>query len=181
MQAVDVRLLAPDEIGLLRAIDRTEQLEIEYTVENGVLVSSRTEACVPPWDAIGSGDHSVSNLIAFCLPLLDGGAQLLGAFDRDAVVGMALVEPALRPGLGWLALLHVSSGRRRSGVGRELWRVAVAVARESGARAMYVSATPTGSAVGFYLGQGCQLAGPDEIVAELVELEPVDVQLVCRL
>jgi len=46
---------------------------------------------------------------------------------------------------------------------------------------MYVSATPTGSAVQFYLKQGCQLAGPDEIVPELFELEPDDVHLVVGL
>ncbi len=181
MAPIDVRFLAPDDVGLLREIDRREQLEVEYTVESGRLVSSKTDMFVPPWDLSGSGDHSGSHLIAFCSPHLDRGAQLLGAFDENAIVGMALVEPSLRPGLGWLALLHVSNGRRRGGVGQALWSVAESVARNSGARAMYVSATPTGSAVQFYLKQGCRLAEPDEIVPELFELEPDDVHLVGRL
>ncbi len=91
---------------------------------------------------------------------------------------MALVEPSLQPGLGWLVLLHVSNGQRRGGVGQALWNAATSVARNSGASAMYVSATPTGSAVQFYLKQGCQFAGPDEIVPELFKLEPDDVHLV---
>ncbi len=181
MGTVDVRVLTAGDIGLLREIDRREQLEVEYTVKSGRLVSSTTARCVLPWDPSGSGDHSVSRLIAFCSPHLDQGAQLFGAFDEDAIVGMALVEPSLRPGLGWLALLHVSNGRRRGGVGQALWTEALSVTRKSGASAMYVSATPTGSAVQFYLKQGCQLAGPDEVVPELFKLEPDDVHLVCVL
>ncbi len=181
MGAIDVRFLTPGDIGLLRDIDRSEQLEVEYTVESGSLVSSKTSMYVPPWDPSGSGDHSVSHLIAFCSPHLDQGAQLLGAFDEEAIVGMALVEPSLHPGLGWLALLHVSNGRRRGGVGQTLWNAAASIAHDSGANALYVSATPTGSAVQFYLKQGCQLAGPDEIVEELFALEPDDVHLVCDL
>ncbi len=94
---------------------------------------------------------------------------------------MAVVEPTLQPGLGWLVLLHVSNGRRRSGVGQALWSAAISVARKSGASAMYVSATPTGSAVQFYLKQGCKLAEPDEIIPELFALEPDDIHLVCDL
>ncbi len=181
METIDVRFLAPDDVGLLREIDRSEQLEVEYTVEGGRLVSSDTDMHVPPWDPFGSGDHSVNGLIAFCSQHLDRGAQLLGAFDDDAIVGMAIIEPSLRPGLGWLTLLHVSDGRRRGGVGHALWRTATSVARNAGANAIYVSATPTGSAVQFYLKQGCHLAGPDEIVSELFELEPDDVHLICAL
>lgn len=181
VETVDVRVLAPGDIGLLRHIDRSEQLEVEYTVEQGRLVSSETDFRVPPWDPSGSGDHSVSSLIAFCGPSLDRGAHLIGAFDDDAIVGMALVEPSLRPGLGWLALLQVSNGRRRGGVGQALWNAATSVAQNAGASAMYVSATPTGSAVHFYLKQGCELAGPDEIVPTLLELEPEDVHLICSL
>ena len=181
MGTIDVRFLTPGDIGLLGEIDRSEQLEIEYMVENGKLVSSETDISVPPWDASGSGEHSVNRLIAFCCTHLDRGAHLLGAFDQEAIVGMALVDPALRPGLGWLALLHVSNGRRRGGVGQALWNVAKSVAGNSGASAMYVSATPTGSAVQFYLKQGCQLAEPGEIVPELFELEPDDVHLVSPL
>ncbi|MEZ5343686.1 MAG: hypothetical protein R2706_20305 [Acidimicrobiales bacterium] len=100
----------------------------------------------------------MSHHIAFCGRHLDEGAQLLGAFDEDAIVGKALVEPSLRPGLGWLALLHVSNGRRRGGVDQAQWSVDVSVARKSGASAMHVSATPSESAVPFDLKQGCRLA-----------------------
>jgi hypothetical protein len=42
-----------------------------------------------------------------------------------------------------------------------------------------VSATSTGSAVGFYLSRGCRLADP--VHPKLFELEPVDIHLVLDL
>lgn len=181
MGNIEVRLLSPSDIELLHRIDRTEQLEVEYRVENGKLVSSDSTLEVPPWDTTGSGDHSVSRLVAFCEPHLDEGAQLLGAFRAGAIVGMALVESTLRPEVGWLALLHVSNGQRRGGVGQALWRAAVSIVEDSGGETIYVSATPTGSAVQFYLKQGCRLAEADEIVPELFDAEPDDIHLVCPL
>jgi hypothetical protein len=44
---------------------------------------------------------------------------------------------------------------------------------------MYVSATPTGSAVGFYLSRGCHLADPPH--PALLASEPDDIHLVCPL
>ena len=177
----EVRHLERHALALLRQIDRTEQLETEYRVEDRKLVAIESDVLVPAWDQTGSGAHSVEHLIAFCDPLLAGGAQLLGAFDGQDVVGMAVIDRALRPGIGWLALLHVSNGQRRAGVGQALWDACARLVSNSGAYAMYVSATPTGSAVSFYLKQGCRLAGPEDIVQDLFALEPEDVHLVCAL
>ena len=77
------------------------------------------------------------------------------------------------------ALLHVSRSYRRRGAATALWRAAADIAREAGATSMYVSATETGSAVGFYLRQGCRLADPVHPV--LFEHEPEDIHLVCEL
>jgi len=181
MAVSQVRYLERHDIALLRQIDRTEELETEYRVEDGKLLAIESNVLVPAWDQTGMGAHSVEQLIAFCDPLLAGGGQLLGVFEGQDVVGMGLIDPALKPGVGWLALLHVSNGQRRRGVGKALWDASSTLASDSGAHAMYVSATPTGSAVSFYLKQGCRLAGPDEIVQELFALEPDDIHLVCAL
>ncbi len=87
--------------------------------------------------------------------------------------------PTFEPGLAWLATLHVSRTHRRRGVASALWEAGVALAREAGARSLYVSATPTGSAVGFYLGRGCQLADPVHL--ELFANEPEDIHLIYAL
>ena len=136
-------------------------------------------ADIPTWTRDG-GEHSVENLVGFCTPILERGATLLGAFDDDdELAGLAVVEPAFEPPRAWLALLHVSRPHRRRGAATALWAEAARLASSAGATSLYVSATPTGSAVGFYLRQGCELADPVHPV--LFEHEPEDIHLVCPL
>lgn len=58
-------------------------------------------------------------------------------------------------------------------------RKACEIAREAGSRRMYVSSTPSSSAVGFYIAQGCKLA--EEVDPELYALEPDDIHLILDL
>jgi hypothetical protein len=48
-----------------------------------------------------------------------------------------------------------------------------------GARKLYVSATPSVSAVGFYRNRGFELA--EEVNKELFELEPEDIHMIMKL
>ena len=177
---MDVRPLAPDDVGLIARIDRSEHIDVEYTVAGGRIVEQPVSmAEVPPWDPVGTGFFSVASEIAFVEPILARGGTMLGAFDGDELFGVAVVEGAFEPPLAWLAFLHVSRPHRRRGVATALWDAAVAVAVTAGAEAMYVSAVPTGSAVGFYLSRGCELAEP--VHPRLYALEPDDVHLVYRL
>ena len=131
---------------------------------------------VPPWDASGSGSHSVGAHVTFCASLIANGAALLGAFDAASPVGIAVVDPSFESRLAWLAFLHVSRPHRRRGAAQALWNEAVNLALAAGAESMYISATPTGSAVGFYLRQGCQLANPPH--PALFAKEPEDIHFV---
>ncbi len=105
--------------------------------------------------------------------------MLLGAFDEEQLAGVAVVDPSFEPRMAWLAFLHVTRPCRRRGAARALWSAAVDLAVAAGAASMYVSATPTGSAVGFYLRQGCRLADPPH--PELFAHEPEDIHLICAL
>ena len=137
-------------------------------------------ADIPTWDPDSSGEHSVAGHMAFCASVIADGAALLGAFDDDGeLMGLATVHPTFEPGLAWLAPLHVSRARRRCGAASALWGARLVLAREAAARSLYVSATPTGSAVGFYLRRGCRLADPVHPV--LFAHEPEDIHLVGKL
>lgn len=166
---------------LVASIDRSEHVDVQYRLEHGRLVEAPVVmADIPTWDPDGSGEHSAASQIAFCASVVADGAALLGAFDDNGgLMGLATVHPTFGPGLAWLATLHVSRARRRRGAASELWDAAVTLAREAGARTLYVSATPTGSAVGFYLGRGCLLADP--VHPELFAHEPDDIHLVYPL
>ena len=177
---MQVNQLAARDVALVAEIDRTEHVDVEYRVIDGELQPvAATIPEVPPWDPIGSGPHSVSVHIAFCESVVARGGILLGAFDEDRTAGLAIVEPLFEPRLAWLASLHVSRPFRRRGAAQALWNAAADIAVASGAGSMYVSATPTESAVGFYLKQGCRLARP--VHPDLFAAEPDDIHFVCSL
>ena len=175
-----VRKLDARDLSLVATIDRSEHVDVEYAVIDGALTEQPvTIADVPAWDKTGSGEFSVAAHIDFCAPLIANGAVLLGIVDGGQAAGLAVVDPSFEPQLAWLAFLHVSRPYRRRGAAHALWSAAADIARQAGATSMYVSATPTGSAVGFYLRQGCRLADP--VHPALFAHEPEDIHLVCPL
>jgi GNAT superfamily N-acetyltransferase len=176
----EVRRLGIDDVGLIGRIDRSEHVEVEYIVVEGELserAPSMTE--IPPWNPIGMEPFSVLAQVAFCEPLVARGAVLLGAFEGDGVLGLAVVDGWFEPPLAWLPFLHVGRPHRRRGVASSLWDAAVELAAAAGADSMYVSAVRTGSAVGFYLSRGCVLADP--VHPRLFAKEPDDIHLLFSL
>ena len=76
-----------------------------------------------------------------------------------------------------LKFLHVSRSHRQKGLGTRLFELARATARRTGAKRLYISATPSENTVNFYLRLGCAVA--EEPDPELFELEPEDIHLEC--
>jgi GNAT superfamily N-acetyltransferase len=178
--SISVRRLGLDDVGLVASIDRSEHVEVGYCVVAGNLRERPvTMVDIPPWDTEGDGPFSVAHQIDVCTDLVRNGAVLLAAFDGEKVLGLAVVDPSFEPLMGWLAFLHVTAAERRRGAATALWNAAGGHARASGSQTLYVSATPTGSAVGFYLRQGCRLADPAH--PALWAKEPEDIHLVCPL
>jgi len=178
-EPIEIRQLSSDEIRLIGGIDRSEHVDALYTVEDEQLVHRVVDFDVPPWSRDDIGEHSVGDLIDHFRPIVENGANLLGAFDRDEVLGLVIVDGSFEPPMAWLALLHVSRLHRRRGVASVLWTAAEQFAREAGAESMYVSATPSDSAVGFYLSRGCRLASPPH--PDLLAEEPEDIHFVCPI
>ena len=180
MPTIEVRTLGPGDVALVGEIDRSEHVELQYAVVDGRLTEQPPKMVdVPAWLKEGTGEHTVAAHIEFCASVLDEGGVLLGAFAGGEVLGLAIVNPSFEPPRAWLAFLHVSRPHRRKGAAQALWNAAAELARDEGATSIYVSATPTGSAVGFYLRQGCELADP--VHPELFAHEPEDVHLTCAL
>ncbi|MEA2001385.1 MAG: GNAT family N-acetyltransferase [Actinomycetota bacterium] len=176
-RSCEVRKLGINDVQLIAEIDRSEQVEFEYAVTEGRLVKRPVSMSVlPPWDPVGAGPYSVAARIAFCQPLVAGGAVLLGAFDGESLCGVAVIHGAFEPPLAWLAFLHVTRAHRRKGVASALWSAAEQVAVDAGAESMYVSSVSTGSAVGFYRNRGCELADP--VHPHLYAMEPDDIHFV---
>jgi GNAT superfamily N-acetyltransferase len=74
-----------------------------------------------------------------------------------------------------LTFIHVTRPLRGSGIGRPLFDRTVALARQRGARRLYVSASSSRHTVDFYRRRGMRLASPPD--PTLLTLEPTDIHL----
>lgn len=174
---MEIKTLANSDIIRLKEIDRTERIRRLYTYNEGELEQERVIMKVPPWS-----DEKVDALIKGITPELDKGGILLGALDGDKLAGVAVLGN--RPICGdedmlQMVFLHVSEGHRRRGIAGELMEEVVGRAKEKGAKRLYISATPSDSAIGFYFSQGAKLA--PKVDKQLYEWEPEDIHLVLEL
>jgi GNAT superfamily N-acetyltransferase len=169
--------LSQDDLGRIAEIDRSEKVRFKYVYERGALRQVEINHDIPTWT-----ERMVAEAVEMLEPKLREGGVFLGAFDDDRIVGVAVLGGAFigeaRDQLQ-LAFLYVSNGYRRRGVARRLLDEACLLARVKGARQLYISATETESAVGFYLSYGCELA--QRVDETLYRLEPSDIHLTLDL
>lgn len=170
---IQYRTLGHDDVPRIAEIDRSESIAEEYRVEGGRLgvVPRRLEA--PSWSAEG-----LQNYVARVRALLRRGGEALGAWRDGRLVGFATLDVTGvggDPSILQLDMLYVSRDSRGQGIGRRLTTALADRARELGATALYISATPTRGTVDAYLRLGARLAQrPDPT---LFALEPDDIHL----
>jgi GNAT superfamily N-acetyltransferase len=171
---MDMKALARDEVELFWTIDRSETHHHVYRVHEGQLVRVPKYFAIPGWR-----QETVAAETAKLVDCFDRGGTFLGVFDGASLVGIAVVENApvgRAHDQVQLSSLYVSRAYRGTGIGTRLFEAAVAIAREAGANALYVSSTPTENTVDFYLARGCVLAPePDP---RLLAAEPDDIHLI---
>jgi predicted N-acetyltransferase YhbS len=171
------RELLREEVEQVWRIDRSEVIDGIYHFENGSLVLKAEHDDVAGWPP-GEAEKYTPIL----LDCFDRGGWFYGMFDGLELVGAVVLESK---SIGehkdqlQLKFLHVSRSYRNAGVGTQLFELAKTTARESGAKRLYISATPSENTIKFYLRLGCAVtARPDP---ELFELEPEDIHLECEL
>jgi predicted N-acetyltransferase YhbS len=176
---LSIRALAEADLPLIAQIDRSEVIRVGYESRGGALTQIEVQWDAPGFFGEGEGEHTVSGQIAFCKRHLQARATALGAFDGDKLVGIGLLTPEIRPGLAQLAYLQVSSPYRRRGIGAAMTSNLLSLARKQGARRVYVSATPSQSAVEFYQSFGFVITR--DPLPELYALEPEDIHMILDL
>jgi GNAT superfamily N-acetyltransferase len=165
-----LREMSHEELSRLVEIDVSEHGTLVYRNVNGRLEATPEEWHRPRWNAETWRDGSWTTV----LPL--EGLRILGAFDGERLTGMAVLRPYLTEDMAQLAALFVSRSHRRQGIAGELVARICDWACATGARALYVSATPSESAVGFYQGRGFRLI--DQPHPDLFALEPEDIHMI---
>ena len=175
MTSTSYRWMDPDEVVRVGEIDRSERIRTGYEYRDGQLVKMDVNWDTPSFLMEGESEHTVGAQIEFCRGHLQQNARMFGAFDDDKLVGLGLVTPNIRPGIAQLAYLHVSNAYRRLGIGARITQELIEEAIRWGAKKVYVSAMPSGSAVGFYRSQGFEPV--DTPIPELFDLEPEDIHM----
>ena len=176
---VRIRHMASEEIGRLGEIDRSEHVTEAYVCRDGKLELREVEWRIPRWYSDGRPEYSVEAKVSAWRPILDAGGTLFGAFEGELFVGLAIHRPSLAPDMDELAVLHVSRSYRGRGIGARLTREVIGLARERGAKRLYVSSAETRSTVDFYARRGFALA--DAPHPERYAEEPDDIHMLMEL
>jgi GNAT superfamily N-acetyltransferase len=172
---VEIREMAIEELDRVVEVDVSESGDIVYYYKKGGI-----EAQPERWQRPPRSQEEWQTLIdRWRAYLTEDGGAFLGAFDWDILAGIAVVRYNLTPSQAELAGLFVSQDYRRQGIAAQLTAEIIRLAKESGAEELYVSATPSRSAVGFYQSVGFTLA--DDVNPDLFALEPEDIHMVMSL
>lgn len=172
-----IRELTADDLGRIGEIDRSEHITTTYLYEHGSLRAVPVEIDDPGWS-----EAYVAKEQKRLAAKLEHDGVFLGAFKDERLVGVGLLGGrylGVNSNQLEVAFLYVSNGYRRRGIAKALMDELAERARQRGAEQLYISASETESAVGFYLGYGCKLA--DRVDPELYALEPRDIHLIFDL
>lgn len=175
---IEYRILLVDDINisLFKHFDRTQivkkcwrKINDEWSIVDAPFIDNWSEK------EYMSGVDYLKNLIA-------SGGYAVGAFYNGQLKGFMSVEAKIFGNYFRyidLSNIHVSREMRGLGIGKELFRLAKKWAKEHNAEKLYISAHSAIESQAFYKAMGCVEAF--EYNKELVEREPYDCQLECRL
>ncbi len=127
-------------------------------------------------DQWSPGDYEI--LIQCLKNTLETGGVVFGAFSQGVLKGFASVEGKPVGSKGQyrdLTSLHVSEELRGAGIGRRLFEMAAAWAKDQGGEKLYISSHSAVETQRFYQAMGCVDA--KEPLEEHVRREPWDRQL----
>jgi ribosomal protein S18 acetylase RimI-like enzyme len=179
IDVISYRTMHKSELSRLAEIDRTEVIRVGYEVRDGELVEKAVVWDTPNFLPDGEGEHTVAEQIAFCESHMGRDAIAIGAFEGEALVAIGVLTPNIRPEMDQFSYLHVSASHRRKGIASAITRHLFEHTLARRSKRVYVSATPSQSAVGFYKSFGFDLV--EEPLPELYGLEPDDIHMILEL
>ena len=166
----ELRPITATELGRIPEIDVSEE-ETTIYVQHGVSLERRSE----PYRRLQRTAEDWVQEIDLWSQFVRAGGRAFGIFDAGRMIGFAVLRTGLEADTAQLAGLYVDRTWRRRGLASSLVAAVVGASVASGAGYLYVSAVPSGSAVGFYLSRGFEPLGAPN--PELFEREPEDVHM----
>ena len=168
-----VRQLTAEDLSRASEIDVSESGEVVYKSTDSGIHPEKESWTRPSWDT-RQWKHNIDRWATRMR-----WDVMLGAFCGERLVGLASLRYTLAEHTAQIVSLHVSRDYRRQGIATRLAEELIRLAHENGARRLYVSATPSESAVGFYLSQG--FVPTSHVNKELFGLEPEDIHMMRTL
>ncbi len=170
---ITYREISIDEIyEHILEVDVSEHGELIYLWQDGELV---TKPLV--WDRPPRTTETWQENWASVLPL--PGVKAWAAFEGEVMVGVIVYRPHLTDGMAQLDALFVDKGHRQQGIATHLTKLLEGQAIADGHKHLYVSATESKSAVGFYTSQG--FIPTQDAHPKLYALEPNDIHMIKKL
>ena len=96
-------------------------------------------------------------------------------YDKEKVIGFTNIELPIRNGYINMPYIHISAPYRGNRIAKELFYYISEEALKLGAKYLYISAHPSIETYRFYQSVGAKLT--DNIIKELYDIEPYDLQL----
>ena len=170
---MNIRQLDISEFEKFKEIDRREIVEHVYYFRNGSLELEDEYIEVQDWT-----DKKKEQFISEFKELSSQGGMVFGAFEGGQLAGMAVLDTRfMGPNMDQLNLngLWVSRDFRKKGIASGLIDHVKKIAKELGAKSLYVSATESYNTVNFYMKRGFKLA--KKVDERLYEKEPMDIHM----
>jgi len=146
--------------------DRSQGVKRVYANENGKLLLK---------DQIWTMDWSLEHKRKVAANLKSDECIAYAVWENEKVIGFVSVMKALIGSRMVLDIIQVDQAFRGQGIGRQLFNLAVAEARNAGAKELYISACCSEETVNFYKVMGA--VSTNDPIPEIAEAEPYDIQM----
>lgn len=143
----------------------TETHRVKY-IDDGV-IKEKDDFFIDDWDSV-----QLTKIEKYMQELQN---RTILAKEGTQVVGFVVLDVRLFDGYMNMPYIHTDNRYRGKGIGTKLMHLASKMAKELGAKKLYISTHPSVEAQKFYMKMGCVLA--KKINQVLYELEPFDIQL----
>ncbi|MCT4798656.1 GNAT family N-acetyltransferase [Exiguobacterium profundum] len=159
--------------NFLNTFERFQETHRIYAVDPNGELYQKDEHYIDEWD-----DAKKQQVIEILNYYIDRGGVVVAIQNGETLLGFAGLDGhLLGPDDQYLNLgfIHMSRPFRGQGIGKRLFERVCQAAIERGAKKLYIGANPAIDTYHFYEAMGCTLA--EEIVPEVYEAEPLDLQL----
>lgn len=150
--------------------DRSQEVKRVYINDSGSLRLK---------DQIWTMDWSLKHKRKVATNLKSDECVAYAVWENEKVIGFVSVMNALIGSRMVLDIIQVDQAFRGQGIGRQLFDLAVAEAKNAGAKELYISACCSEETVNFYKAMGA--VPTDDPIPEIAEAEPYDIQMVCPI